>query len=271
MNKIIQGNCLEVLAGMDPGSVDCVVTSPPYWSQRDYQAEGQIGLEESPDKFVEALIDIFDQVKRVLKPLGACWVVLGDTYGGSWQGKRNNSTYERNCIVKAPPSYNFTKKCMCCIPERFVLRMLERGWIKRNTIIWHKTRPRRCYVKDRVENVHDYVFFFTRESHNYFFGDFKYDRVFHDSVWTLNLSNTVGHCATFPEKLAGKCIELGCPPGGIVLDPFMGSGTVAVAAMKLGRKFTGIEINPEWVELARARVDQSKDMLTELQNGEGMK
>lgn len=169
-NKIIQGDSLEVLKTLPDESVDCVVTSPPYWALRDYGVEGQLGLEPTFQEYITKLCNIFDEVKRVLKKEGTCWVNLGDTYGGS--GDKGNSKDPknksgRNGQTKAVNKIA-TQKCLCQIPSCFAIEMTNRGWILRNEIIWHKPNCMPSSVKDRFTVDFEKVFFFVKSKKYWF-------------------------------------------------------------------------------------------------------
>ena len=177
---IIQGDALTILKTLPDESVDCVVTSPPYFGLRDYQVNGQLGLEPNIHTYLEKLLSIFDGVKRVLKPTGTCFVNLGDSYSGSGKGGGDTGlskeryrpellNYKTNRGVKPSTKTGLPSKCQCCVPERFVIGMVEHGWLKRNTIIWHKINCMPQSAKDRFTNDFEYVFFFVKSS-NYYFG-----------------------------------------------------------------------------------------------------
>ena len=312
-NKIICGDALEVLKTLPDETVDCVVTSPPYWALRDYGVKGQIGLESSIEEYLEKLIAIFDEIHRVLKPSGTCWINFGDTYSNKTKGgqrnKLQNNMYDsltrRAAIPKlkvrlATAAVTPQPKSLCLIPSRFALRMIERGWILRNEIIWHKPNVMPQSVKDRFTVDFEKVFFFVKNRKYYFRRQYeplknplrlkrrlldpekahKRARNYWFSarpdisekrriemiasgrnkrcVWRIGTTNFAGnHFAVYPEKLVETPILAGCPAGGIVLDPFVGSGTTAVVAEKLARKYIGIELNPEYTRLARNRIKSS--------------
>jgi len=202
MNRIIQGNSLEVLKTLPDESVDCVVTSPPYWALRDYGVEGQLGLEPTFQDYITKLCDIFDEVRRVLKKDGTCWVNLGDTYFGSGKGAGGDGSQKeswtwtekekricQNCgkefigrkfqnfCGSACSGVDNTKrklkgkledKTLCQIPSRFAIEMTNRGWILRNKIIWHKPNAMPSSAKDRFTVDFEEVFFFVKNKRYYF-------------------------------------------------------------------------------------------------------
>jgi len=167
VNKIYQGDCLEVLKTFPDESIDAQITSPPYWGLRDYGVEGQLGLEPDFNDFLKKLWAIFDEVKRVLKKDGVCWVNFGDTYSG---GVNNNDSKKCNEAkpAKILPAKILPAKTLCMIPERFALGMVERGWILRNKIIWSKPNHMPSSVKDRFSNSWEYMFMFSRSRKYYF-------------------------------------------------------------------------------------------------------
>lgn len=296
---IHQGDALEVLKTFEPESIDCCITSPPYWALRDYKVEGQLGLEPTFSEYVDKLVAIFDQVKRVLKRSGACWVVLGDTYGRGDRTTNCKQTVERNenrhLAVNNKTGYS---KSLCMIPERFALKMIDHGWILRNKIIWYKPNCMPSSAKDRFTVDFENVFFFTKSQRYYFetqyepaldpeddvrrfgkakiynkkpryFGEHQYHNKKTDeeirqqamlgrikrTVWTINTRPFKGsHFAVFPEELVETPLRATCPVDGTVLDPFMGSGTTGLVALKLARRFVGIELNKDYIKLAEERL-----------------
>jgi len=276
-NSILCGDSLNTLKNIPSAAVDCIVTSPPYYGQRDYAVDGQLGGEDTPKEYVKKLANLFDECKRVLKESGTLWLNLGDKYlDGNLLG----------------------------MPWRVALALQDRGWILRNDIIWHKPNAMPHSAKNRLTTDHEYIFFFTKKGANYFYDqdaireehvtfsekskmkggknhfgknggtpekgknggnsnlhDGRWDQAFHPNgrnkrtVWNIPLSKfRDAHFAVFPEKLIEPCILAGCPAGGVVLDPFFGSGTTGVVASKLSRKYIGLELNPEYVEIAKKRL-----------------
>ena len=179
--KLLIGDCREKLKDIPDESIDCVVTSPPYWGLRDYKTDhidfgdgfiGQLGLEPDPDLYIKHLSDIFDQVKRVLKPSGTCWVNLGDSYGGSGKGygggDHGKLGKHANDFLPKPSDNSIQDKCLVQIPSRFALEMTARGWILRNEIIWHKPNCMPSSVTDRFTVDFEKVFFFVKSKRYYF-------------------------------------------------------------------------------------------------------
>jgi site-specific DNA-methyltransferase (adenine-specific) len=305
-NRIVQGDALTILRKLPDESVDSIVTSPPYYALRDYGMIGQIGLEDSFTEYLDKLFLVFDEAKRVLKRTGTCWVVIGDTYGGSaTSGLLINR--QKKAKSKSSNSLHLSHrkgkyaKCLLQIPARFAIGMIDRGWILRNEIIWHKPNLLPSSARDRFTMDFEKIFFITK-SRKYFFNqqfeplknperlkkrflnpekkhkwldsDLKLPvngaamersraRVLQTgrnkrAVWTIGTGRFTGeHFAVFPERLIETPIQAGSPENGIVLDPFMGSGTTAVVARRLKRRFIGIELNHGYVKMARQRLSQA--------------
>jgi len=263
MNDILQGNVTDKLKEIETGTVQCVVTSPPYWGLRDYGTEGQIGLEETPEKYVEKMVEVFREVKRVLKHDGTVWLNLGDSYstssgtGGtkSFQPKQPMFAYTR----KAPK--NLKPKDLVGIPWRVAFALQADGWYLRQDIIWHKPNPMPEPVQDRCTKAHEYIFLLTKSSKYYYDIDSirepsKRNR---RSVWTINTQPyKEAHFATFPQKIPELCIKAGSKEDDVVLDPFFGSGTTGYVAQKLGRRWIGIELNEDYIKIAKKRLAQQE-------------
>ena len=302
MNKyqIIQGDVREMLKTVESASVQTCVTSPPYFGLRDYGVDGQIGLEQTPDAFVSELVEVFRDVRRVLKGDGTLWLNLGDSYAGNCLQASNNgragfgNPRERLMNRKGE---GLKSKDLIGIPWRVAFALQADGWYLRQDIIWHKPNPMPESVKDRCTKAHEYIFLLSK-SQKYFFdaeaiaepslhyasdpragkGNIQYRDGKRDgadgngqhsfvtinpkknkrSVWTVNVKGyKEAHFATFPEELITPCILAGSREGDIVLDPFNGSGTTGVVSLKHGRRYLGVELNPEYVELAHRRIANS--------------
>jgi DNA modification methylase len=306
IDKIICGDSLKVLKTISDQSIDCVVTSPPYWALRDYGVSGQIGLESSIEEYLEKLMAVFAEVKRVLKPSGTCWINFGDTYANKTKGGHRNkfqnnifdSLTERSVIPKLTTELSIPAKSLCLIPARFAIQMIEQGWILRNEIIWHKPNAMPQSINDRFTVDFEKIFFFVKSRRYYFKQQFeplrnpqelerRYSNPFEKHiyrkangrnyksieairrsqkeilktgrnkrcVWTIGTGVSNGnHFAVYPPRLIETPILAGCPENGIVLDPFVGSGTTAIVAKKLNRNFIGIELNRDYVRLANRRL-----------------
>ena len=291
--RIICGDSLEVLKTLESESVDCVITSPPYWGLRDYGVDGQLGLEPHFNEYIEKLVAIFDEVKRVLKKEGTCWVNLGDTYSGNKEGKTDNkvSQYLKDTTTRLHKKAVIQEKSLCQVPSRFAIAMTDRGWILRNRLIWHKPNCMPSSVEDRFTVDYEDVFFFVK-SKKYFFeqqleksiwaesdsrfengptrggktvtGEYAKDKggAYREdgmknkrTVWTVNTHGySEAHFATFPEALVEPMVLAGSPKGSLILDPFSGAATTGVVAKKLGRNYLGIEISPVYVKMSEERL-----------------
>ena len=273
------GDALDILPTLPDQFTDCIITSPPYYRQRNYEDSAeQLGQEASPSAYVERLVEIMSECGRVLKDSGTLWLNIGDKYDRGEQ---------------------------LGMPWRVALAMIDAGWTLRSDIIWHKPNAMPSSVKSRPTVDHEYVFFFTkgkdyyynadaiREPHVTFsenskmrggrnhFGkrggtpekgknagdnnlhDGRWDQAFHPggrnkrTVWSIPLGKFRDvHVAVFPEKLVETCILAGCPDDGVVLDPFCGSGTTLLVAQRLGRKWIGIDCVEKYCEMARGRLQQ---------------
>lgn len=253
------GDCLETLRSMPEQSVHCCVTSPPYFWQRDYGVDGQLGHEATPDDFVSALVSVFSQVKRVLRDDGVLWLNLGDSYyNGNGQPKGSDPrSPSRNWMRKKVrpldvAGLGYPKKSLLGMPWRVALAMQTDGWTLRQEIIWcRNTAFPEPSVKDRPHRQHETIFLFSKSRWYYF------DRstLPEESVWHIPHERAArGHSAPFPAELVKRCIQAGCPEGGTVLDPFGGSGTTAGVALKHGRNAVLCELNPEYAELVPSRI-----------------
>lgn len=260
-SAVVQGDARSILSAMPDGLAQMVVTSPPYWSLRDYGIEGQLGLERSVHDFIDALADLFDEVRRVLSPDGTLWLNIGDSYTSGNRGWRapDRKNVARAMSTRPPTPEGLKPKDLIGVPWRLAFALQERGWFLRSDLVWNKPNAQPESVGDRPTRSHEYLFLLSANE------KYRYDvdavrgpngrRL--RSVWDLNTQpsrDASGHFATFPESLAERCILLGSRAGELVLDPFLGSGTTAVAAARLGRRFVGCELNPEYVAMAERRL-----------------
>jgi site-specific DNA-methyltransferase (cytosine-N4-specific) len=257
---IYQGDALTVLRTLPSACVQAVVTSPPYWGLRDYNIPNQIGLEQTLPEFVRRLRCIFSEVRRVLRDDGVLWLNIGDGYTSGNRGWRAPDKKNRARAMEIRPDTpeGLKPKDLMGIPWRLAFALQEDGWYLRADIIWHKPNAMPESVKDRPTRAHEYLFMFSK-SEKYF-----YDRQAilesngrnKRSVWNINTQAYAGaHFATFPSKLVEPCIKSSTRPGDFVLDPFFGSGTAGLAAIELARKYVGIELHPEYIDLAKRRLD----------------
>ena len=303
INKIYQESCLETLQKMENNSIDCIITSPPYWQLRDYGYPEQWGLEPTFQEYLEHLWSMMDEVYRVLKPMGTCWINLGDSYStqsgtnlaiSRGTHKEQDSTYltnrgESGSLIK---DKSLPNKCLLLIPHRFAIGCIDRGWIMRNDCIWAKRNGMPESVTDRFSKKHEY-FFFMVKSEKYFFDlDAIRDKSINDNVirdkskesfgigtsnfskGARNTSNPLGknpgsvsdfwdiptkpssskHYASYNDSLLVKPVLAGCPEGGIIYDPFMGTGSTAEVAIRANRKFIGSEMSAEYCKIANERI-----------------
>lgn len=266
---LLQGDALQVLRTLPAASVHCVVTSPPYWTMRDYEMEGQLGLEPTLSAHLDRLSEVLGEVRRVLRKDGTLWLNYGDSYNTCAGGPGPNAGRPWARRRKAQPklttrfswkSKEVKGKSLLGIPWRLAIRLEADGWWLRAEVIWKKPNPLERGNLDRPWRDHEHLFLLAK-SRRYFF------RGPADSVWTIPPQGYEGHPVAFPILLAGRCIMLGCPEGGTVLDPFMGSGAAGVAALRLGRSFIGIDLKPEYVELARRRIREDAPLLNQVEVG----
>jgi DNA modification methylase len=229
------------------------VTSPPYFWQRDYKVAGQIGLEPSIDGYVGSVCDTMDEVKRVLNRQGVLFLNLGDTYysaKGKPQGHDPKHNGRRLKVLRAVDTSGLgvPQKTLIGIPWRVALEMMSRGWILRAPIIWRRDKAiPEPNALDRPWRTYEFMFMFTKSRrYNFTRVPLKSCRV--EDVWTIESRARVGrgHPAVFPAELVRRCLQLGNPHCGPVLDPFVGSGTVLRVALKLGMSAVGIDLNPRF-------------------------
>ena len=266
---LIEGNSLSKISEVSSNTIQTVITSPPYWGLRNYDNDEQLGQESSPEKFVENLTKLFSKIKRVLKEDGTVWVNIGDTFfgpkGGHYESKNSitnsNTGGEYRQKRKAPPKHSYLKVGdLSGVPWMFPISMQKDGWYLKQDIIWHKPNPMPEAVDNRCVKSHEYIFLFTKSKQYYFDANaIKIRDVRRGSVWSFNTASLKeAHFAVFPEDLPALCIKAGSKEGDIVFDPFMGSGTTALIAQKLGRKWVGIELNPKYIEIIKRRTAQAE-------------
>jgi len=277
------------------------VTSPPYYGLRDYGHDGQIGLEETPDEYIKAMVEVFRCVWDVLEDDGTLWLNIGDSYYNYRPGKgqalvqqtvaSNDQDLPQVCARRGNKLDGLKEKDLIGIPWMLAFALRADGWYLRQDIIWHKPNPMPESVQDRCTKAHEYIFLMSKSQKYYYDHESIKDPVKQDwgtrdrsdgkyhnegsglqphsgleksyemankrSVWTVNTKPYAGaHFAVFPQELIEPCIMAGAPIGGIVLDPFMGSGTTAQVAQHLGRQYLGCELNPEYKSLQDKRLRQ---------------
>ena len=254
------GDCRKILPTLDAESVQCCVTSPPYWGLRDYDHSDQIGAEPSPDIYVTNLVAIFREVRRVLRQDGTLWLNVGDGYarnGGTGNcgpnavvGNTKKLIQKRNCRV--PEVWGLKDRDLMGMPWRVAFGLQADGWILRSRITWIKKTAMPESVKNRPTNATEEIFLFAK-SPSYFYdpnGVREETGANLRNYWILGPDpSTYGHPAAFPRELARRCIALGSREGDSVLDPFGGCGTTGVAADELNRKSVLIELNPEYASM----------------------
>lgn len=265
---ILEGDCIDSMRTLMPKSIQSVITSPPYYGLRDYAMDGQIGAEQTEEEYIEKMVEVFREVRRVLKDNGTVWLNLGDTY----------------CDKQA-----------LMIPHKVAIALQKDGWLVRQDIVWHKPNPMPEGVKDRCTKAHEYIFLLAKntkyhydhesikeKSRDTYFGrrgkttkrhktqSMMKDRAFNidytpdmlrnrHSVWSIpTRAYTGAHFAVFPMALIEPCVLAGCPEGEIILDPFGGSGTTALASIKHGRKAILCELNPKYIDIAQKRIGSFK-------------
>jgi site-specific DNA-methyltransferase (adenine-specific) len=256
---IIEGDALTVLRRLPARHVQCIVTSPPYWGLRDYNTPDQIGLEPTLPQFVNRLLTLFQEAKRVLRDDGVLWLNIGDGYTSGNRGWRapDKKNPARAMTVRPDAPEGLKPKDLMGIPWRLAFALQDDGWYLRTDVIWNKPNAMPESVKDRPTRAHEYLFMFSKEEQ--YFYDRNAVRELNGrncrSVWNINTQPFPGaHFATFPAKLVEPCLRSCTRPGDFVLDPFFGSGTVGLAAQQLGRRYVGIELHPEYVALAAERL-----------------
>jgi site-specific DNA-methyltransferase (adenine-specific) len=258
-STVVTGDACTVLRGLPSGFVRTVVTSPPYWSLRDYAIPGQLGLEDDPNAYVESLVRVFDEVRRVLADDGTLWLNIGDSYtsgGRTWRAPDKKHPV-RAMQTRPPTPEGLKPKELVGIPWRLAFALQAAGWYLRADVIWNKPNKLPESVKDRPTRSHEYLFLLSKSERYYYDNTAVRGENGRNlrTIWdihTLPIKDV--HFATFPPKLVEPCILLGSRPGEIVLDPFLGSGTTAMIAAEHGRPFLGIELNPAYVEIAKRRI-----------------
>jgi len=309
INKIYCGDSLEVLKTFPDDSIDCIITSPPYYGLRLYSNDKkEIGREQTPEEYVYTLVHVFNEAKRVLKKEGICWLNLGDSYYNYRPGKgqslikqtiaNNKQDLPDVCARRANKLVGLKEKDLIGIPWRIAFALQADGWYLRQDIIWAKNNPMPESVTDRCTKSHEYVFLLTK-SPKYYFDNVAikeptvtrnktnrdrdstrlnntpgrtkmsglktndYETRNKRDVWNINTKPfREAHFATFPEALVEPMIKAGCPKEGIVLDPFIGSGTTGVVAKKLGRNYIGIELSPAYITIAEKRLAETTKQLS---------
>jgi len=272
--ELYNGDCMEVMRQLPSKSVNCGITSPPYFGLRNYGIDGQLGLEPTPEAYISNLVSVFQEFKRVLRDDGTLWLNLGDSYTGG--GK----------VVS-----NLKPKNLVGIPWRVAFALQTDGWYLRQDIIWHKPNPMPESITDRCTKAHEYIFLLSKSPKYYYdyevikkpcvvplrtrkrlngkrndelskgqdtccgvISEFRNKR----SVWTVTTNNfKEAHFATFPPDLILPCVLAGCPKDGVIMDMFFGAGTTGLVAIENKRKFIGVELSEKYCEIAAKRIESA--------------
>ncbi len=257
---LVLGDTHTALRAFPDGVFQTCVTSPPYWSLRDYNIRGQIGLETKVEDYISALVKVFKEVWRVLRDDGTLWLNIGDSYtsgGRTWRAPDRKNPV-RAMSVRPPTPDGLKPKDLIGIPWRLAFALQADGWYLRADIVWNKPNCQPESVKDRPTRSHEYVFLLTKNE------KYVYDNTAKRgpnnrnirTVWDINTqAYREAHFATFPPALVEPCIAASTKAGDIVLDPFIGSGTSGLVALAARRRFVGIELNPDYVEIAERRLN----------------
>jgi DNA modification methylase len=304
-HKIILGDCITGMKTLPDGCVHTCVTSPPYFGLRDYSGgDSELGQEETVDGYVKNMVEVFREVRRILRDDGTLWLNLGDTYAANRTYQVRQSVQGEYCTnderyggrgSKVPEGLK--PKDLIGIPWRVAFALQADGWYLRQDIIWHKPNPMPESMEDRCTKAHEYIFLLSKKPKYYYDYEAVKEPVAGStvnrlsqknlpnqngstrvpgktngnmkavgntetrnrrSVWTVTTKGYKGaHFAVYPEDLIVPCVLAGCPENGTVFDPFTGSGTTAVVALKNGRNYIGTELNPEYVKLAEERIRES--------------
>lgn len=255
---IIESDAVLALQKLPSASVQCIVTSPPYWGLRDYGIKGQIGLESKLQQYINKLVAVFSEAKRTLKDDGVLWLNIGDGYTSGNRGYRapDKKNPARAMSVRPDTPEGLKPKDLLGIPWRLALALQADGWYLRSDIIWNKPNAMPESVKDRPTRSHEYVFMLTKkEKYFYNYQAVKENGRNRRTVWNVNTAPFAeAHFATFPPGLIEPCILAASKEGDFVLDPFFGSGTVGMVCQEYQRRFIGIELNGEYVKIAKNRL-----------------
>lgn len=259
-SALVRGDARATLGLMPDATFQTCITSPPYWSLRDYKIKGQIGLESSVDDYVKSLVAVFTEVRRVLSDDGTLWVNIGDSFtsgGRTWRATDKKNPV-RAMKVRPPTPDGLKPKDLIGVPWRLAFALQQTGWYLRADIVWNKPNCQPESVKDRPTRCHEYVFLFSKSER------YRYDhRAVRGpnnrnlrTVWDINTRPyPEAHFATFPPSLVEPCVALATRKDDFVLDPFIGAGTTGLVALNLKRRFVGIELNPEYLHIAERRLN----------------
>jgi site-specific DNA-methyltransferase (adenine-specific) len=265
-STVFQGDAAKLLRELPEHFFQCCITSPPYWGLRDYGINGQIGAEEDPSVYIENLVNVFAEVRRVLKNDGTLWLNIGDSYTSGNRGYRapdkKNPVRQMSYRPKTP--MGLKAKELVGIPWRLAFALQKGGWYLRSDIIWEKPNCMPESVKDRPTRSHEYVFLFSKSLKYYYNAAAIRELKGRNrrTVWSVPTEPFPGaHFATFPPQLIEPCVLAGAPRDSWILDPFFGSGTVGVVCVQQHRNYAGIELNPDYVQLAIKRIRSTERLL----------
>lgn len=270
LHVVVRGDARELSSFAEPLSVQCVVTSPPYWGLRSYGSLKEIGAEATVDEYLDNLSDVFSSVRDVLSEDGTLWVIIGDSYtSGNRRYRSDDKKHAHRAMVTRPRTpAGLKRKDLIGLPWKVAFRLQEDGWYLRSNVIWHKTNPIPESVRDRPHQSHEHIFLFSK-AEKYKFDlralkggsdNFNASR----NVWSCSVNaGSSGHAAPFPLELVRPCILAGTEPGDLVLDPFAGSGSVGVASKILNRRFLGVDLIAGNVKLAKKRLKQTSSDRTD--------
>ena len=303
MIKILQGNCIDKIKELDDNSIDCVVSSPPYFGLRDYGVGGQFGLEKTYHDYLANTVKVFETFKPKLKDTATIWWNVGDSYSSGLRKSTTNQSLRGGKdygVTRTPVQNGIKEKDLLMIPNRVAITLQDAGWYIRSEIIWHKPNPMPESVRDRPTSCHEKIWLITKNKKYYYDAESikensvdyektkkRYEKPFmsgkkHESgnysvngakhtkgikkfdgkrnkrnVWTITTKPFKdAHFATFPKDLIEPCIKAGCPEGGVVLDPFGGSGTTGIVAALNNRNAILIELNQNYIDIANKRIDK---------------
>ncbi len=261
--RIIEGDTRKLIGDIPDETFHCVVTSPPYWGVRDYGHEHQIGAEPVLHDYIQSLVSIFREVRRVLRADGTFWLNIGNTYtsGGRTWRDADDKNKGRGMAYRPQTPAGLKPKDLIGVAWMLAMACQLDGWYLRNDIIWHKPNNQPESVKDRVTVCHEYLFLLTKSERYYFDHDAIKEPAVNGggmksrrTVWSINTEPYAeAHFAVFPRALVRPCIMAGSKHGDLVFDPFFGSGTVGEVALELGRRCVGMEAKKEYVTLAERR------------------
>ena len=265
--KILQGSCIDKIKELEDNSIDCVVSSPPYFGLRDYGVDEQFGLEKTYQDYLANTVKVFETFKPKLKDTATIWWNVGDSYSSGKRTSTTNQSLRGNKeygVTRTPVQNGIKEKDLLMIPNRVAIALQDAGWYVRSEIIWHKPNPMPESVRDRPTSCHEKIWLITKNK-KYFYDTeaIKEPCVTNDdtmknkrNVWTVTSKPFKGaHFATFPKDLIEPCIKAGCPEGGVVLDPFGGSGTTGIVSALNNRNAVLIELNTEYVKIAEKRIE----------------